>query len=91
VLSHQRHGLHNPRKNVKGTLFTVQKALALMRAGGSIILAGSTTGSMGTRTHHHDGGIMIVLATIFLVLALPVLAIYLLGCYVTVQDYWRKL
>src|ERR1700726_1586616 len=34
--------------NVKGTLFTVQKALALMRAGGSIILAGSTTGSMGT-------------------------------------------
>jgi NAD(P)-dependent dehydrogenase (short-subunit alcohol dehydrogenase family) len=34
--------------NVKGTLFTVQKALPLMRAGGSIILAGSTTGSMGT-------------------------------------------
>jgi NAD(P)-dependent dehydrogenase (short-subunit alcohol dehydrogenase family) len=34
--------------NVKGTLFTVQKALALMRAGGSIILTGSTTGSMGT-------------------------------------------
>lgn len=34
--------------NVKGTLFTVQKALPLMRAGGSIILTGSTTGSMGT-------------------------------------------
>src|SRR5258706_8307088 len=34
--------------NVKGTLFTVQKALSLMRAGGSIILMGSTTGSMGT-------------------------------------------
>jgi NAD(P)-dependent dehydrogenase (short-subunit alcohol dehydrogenase family) len=34
--------------NVKGTLFTVQKALALMRPGGSIILTGSTTGSMGT-------------------------------------------
>src|ERR1700675_1959857 len=34
--------------NVKGTLFTVQKALALMWAGGSIILTGSTTGSMGT-------------------------------------------
>ncbi|MDT3412712.1 SDR family NAD(P)-dependent oxidoreductase [Kosakonia cowanii] len=34
--------------NVKGKLFTVQKALPLMRSGGSIILTGSTTGSMGT-------------------------------------------
>jgi NAD(P)-dependent dehydrogenase (short-subunit alcohol dehydrogenase family) len=34
--------------NVKGTLFTVQKALPLMRSGGSIILTGSTTGSTGT-------------------------------------------
>lgn len=34
--------------NVKGTLFTVQKALPLMKSGGSIILTGSTTGSMGT-------------------------------------------
>src|SRR5471030_2845973 len=34
--------------NVKGTLFTVQKALPLMKAGGSIILTGSTTASMGT-------------------------------------------
>lgn len=34
--------------NVKGTLFTVQKALPLMRAGGSIIVTGSTTGSTGT-------------------------------------------
>ncbi|MEA2740212.1 MAG: hypothetical protein QOH05_3519 [Acetobacteraceae bacterium] len=34
--------------NVKGTLFTVQKALPLMQAGGSIILTGSTTGSVGT-------------------------------------------
>ena len=34
--------------NVKGTLFTVQKALPLMRAGGSVILTGSTPGSMGT-------------------------------------------
>jgi NAD(P)-dependent dehydrogenase (short-subunit alcohol dehydrogenase family) len=34
--------------NVKGTLFTVQKVLPLMRTGGSIILTGSTTGSMGT-------------------------------------------
>jgi NAD(P)-dependent dehydrogenase (short-subunit alcohol dehydrogenase family) len=34
--------------NVKGTLFTVQKALPLMQAGSSIILTGSTTGSMGT-------------------------------------------
>jgi NAD(P)-dependent dehydrogenase (short-subunit alcohol dehydrogenase family) len=34
--------------NVKGTLFTVQKALPLMKAGGSIILTGSTTGVKGT-------------------------------------------
>ncbi|WP_375286525.1 SDR family NAD(P)-dependent oxidoreductase [Sphingomonas sp.] len=34
--------------NVKGTLFTVQKALPLMDRGGSIILTGSTTGVMGT-------------------------------------------
>lgn len=34
--------------NVKGVLFTVQKALPLMRAGGSIVLNGSTTGSKGT-------------------------------------------
>ncbi|WP_277979465.1 SDR family NAD(P)-dependent oxidoreductase [Sphingomonas phyllosphaerae] len=34
--------------NVKGVLFTVQAALPLMRVGGSIILTGSTTGSMGT-------------------------------------------
>ncbi|MBJ3775661.1 SDR family NAD(P)-dependent oxidoreductase [Acuticoccus mangrovi] len=34
--------------NVKGTVFTVQKALPLMVDGGSIILTGSTTGVMGT-------------------------------------------
>jgi NAD(P)-dependent dehydrogenase (short-subunit alcohol dehydrogenase family) len=34
--------------NVKGVLFTVQKGLPLMEAGGSIILTGSTTGEMGT-------------------------------------------
>lgn len=34
--------------NVKGVLFTVQKGLPLMKAGGSIILTGSTTGEMGT-------------------------------------------
>lgn len=34
--------------NVKGTVFTVQKALPLMASGGSIILTGSTTGSVGT-------------------------------------------
>ncbi len=34
--------------NVKGTLFTVQKALPLMRAGGSVILTGSTAGSHGS-------------------------------------------
>ncbi|GGB40617.1 oxidoreductase [Sphingomonas metalli] len=34
--------------NVKGLVFTVQKGLPLMSAGGSIILTGSTTGEMGT-------------------------------------------
>lgn len=34
--------------NVKGTIFTVQKALPLMKNGGSIILTGSTVGVMGT-------------------------------------------
>nr|WP_162623679.1 glucose 1-dehydrogenase [Paracoccus saliphilus] len=34
--------------NVRGTVFTVQKALPLMVEGGSIILTGSTTGMMGT-------------------------------------------
>ncbi|MFZ5783713.1 MAG: SDR family NAD(P)-dependent oxidoreductase [Pseudomonadota bacterium] len=34
--------------NVKGLLFTVQKGLPLMRAGGAIILTGSTAGEMGT-------------------------------------------
>ncbi|QDX26962.1 SDR family oxidoreductase [Sphingomonas suaedae] len=34
--------------NVRGTLFTVQKALPLMQSGGAIILTGSTTGSKGT-------------------------------------------
>ncbi len=34
--------------NVKGTLFTVQKALPLMRGGGSIILTGSTAAVTGT-------------------------------------------
>jgi NAD(P)-dependent dehydrogenase (short-subunit alcohol dehydrogenase family) len=34
--------------NVKGTIFTVQKALPLMTDGASIILTGSSTGVMGT-------------------------------------------
>jgi NAD(P)-dependent dehydrogenase (short-subunit alcohol dehydrogenase family) len=34
--------------NVKGLIFSVQKALPLMKAGSSIILTGSTTGVMGT-------------------------------------------
>ncbi len=34
--------------NVKGTLFTVQKALPLLRPGASVILTGSTVGVMGT-------------------------------------------
>ena len=33
--------------NVKGTLFTVQKALPLLRDGASVILIGSTTGTTG--------------------------------------------
>ncbi len=34
--------------NVRGLIFTVQKALPLMSRGGSIILTGSSTGVMGT-------------------------------------------
>ena len=34
--------------NVKGTIFTAQKGLPLMQDGGSIILTGSTTASVGT-------------------------------------------
>ena len=34
--------------NLKGTVFTVQQALPLMGPGSSIIMTGSTTGSMGT-------------------------------------------
>ncbi|EKS69608.1 short-chain dehydrogenase/reductase SDR [Burkholderia sp. SJ98] len=35
-------------RNVKGTIFTVQKALPLLRDGASVILTGSTAGSVGT-------------------------------------------
>jgi NAD(P)-dependent dehydrogenase (short-subunit alcohol dehydrogenase family) len=35
--------------NVKGTIFTVQKALPLMSKGGSIILTGSSAGTTGAR------------------------------------------
>lgn len=42
------HYAHAFDINVKGTLFTVQKALPLFRPGGSIILTGSTVGAMGT-------------------------------------------
>lgn len=34
--------------NIKGTLFTVQKALPLMQRGGSIILTGSSAGTTGS-------------------------------------------
>ncbi|KFY40718.1 hypothetical protein V494_03348 [Pseudogymnoascus sp. VKM F-4513 (FW-928)] len=34
--------------NVKGTIFTIQKALPLMGAGGSIILTGSSAGTTGS-------------------------------------------
>lgn len=33
--------------NVRGTVFTVQKALPLMTSGGAVVLAGSAAGSMG--------------------------------------------
>ena len=36
--------------NVKGVLFTVQKALPLLNDGGSIIVTGASTGSKGTPT-----------------------------------------
>jgi NAD(P)-dependent dehydrogenase (short-subunit alcohol dehydrogenase family) len=35
-------------RNVKGVLFTVQKALPLLRDGGSVVLTGSTAGATGT-------------------------------------------
>jgi NAD(P)-dependent dehydrogenase (short-subunit alcohol dehydrogenase family) len=35
-------------RNVKGVIFTVQKALPLLRDGASVILTGSTAGSKGT-------------------------------------------
>lgn len=35
--------------NVKGTLFTVQKALPLLKNGGAVVLTGSTAGSEGTQ------------------------------------------
>jgi len=38
---------HTFDTNVKGTIFTIQKALPLMRAGGSIILTGSSAGTTG--------------------------------------------
>lgn len=41
------HFDHTFNVNVRGTLFTVQKALPLMGSGGSIILTGSTAGSKG--------------------------------------------
>jgi NAD(P)-dependent dehydrogenase (short-subunit alcohol dehydrogenase family) len=39
---------HTFNINVKGTLFTVQKALPLLNDGGSIILTGSVAGTKGT-------------------------------------------
>jgi len=41
----EEHYEHTFATNVKGTLFTVQKALPLLREGGSVILTGSTTGN----------------------------------------------
>ena len=44
----EAHFDHTFGVNVRGTLFTVQKALPLMREGGSIILTGSTASSVGS-------------------------------------------
>lgn len=44
----QKHFDYTFDINVKGTVFTVQKALPLLKPGSSIILTGSTTGVMGT-------------------------------------------
>jgi NAD(P)-dependent dehydrogenase (short-subunit alcohol dehydrogenase family) len=42
--------------NVKGVLFTVQKALPLLRDGAAIVLTGSTAGSSGTPAFSVYGG-----------------------------------
>lgn len=44
----EKHYQETFDSNVKGTLFTVQKALPLLRDGASIILTSSTTGTAGT-------------------------------------------
>ena len=41
--------------NVKGTIFTVQKALPLMLAGGSIVVTGSTAGVTGRSEERRVG------------------------------------
>lgn len=46
ITEDQVHDTFN--SNVKGVIFTVQKALPLMGTGGSIILTGSTAGARGT-------------------------------------------
>lgn len=46
ITEDQVHDTFN--RNVKGVIFTVQKALPLMGAGGSVILTGSTAGAAGT-------------------------------------------
>ncbi len=43
----EEHYEHTFATNVKGTLFTVQKALPLLRDGASVILTGSTAGVTG--------------------------------------------
>lgn len=45
----QEHFDHAFDINVRGTLFTVQKALPLLKSGSSIILTGSTVGVKGTQ------------------------------------------
>jgi NAD(P)-dependent dehydrogenase (short-subunit alcohol dehydrogenase family) len=44
----EQHYAETFDRNVKGVLFTVQKALPLLRDGASVILTGSTAGSEGT-------------------------------------------
>jgi D-arabinose 1-dehydrogenase-like Zn-dependent alcohol dehydrogenase len=49
--------------NARATLFTVQKALPLIRAGGSVILIGSTSGRMGVpgySAYSHEGRLAVL-------------------------------
>ncbi len=58
----EEHYEHTFATNVKGTLFTVQKALPLLREGASVILTGSTTGVTGGPSFVAQGGLTMTMA-----------------------------